>query len=1054
MFGKPEQRDYFQELIDDAKNRATARGADQVDWNDIWTSLARSPETSKILEQRGVSTSSLFTEVDFITKFHNGNEANSSSLNEQDVRRIIDDVIQDLEGYQTVVDRHDSDERRAATDSILDYLKDRLRRQVILSDTEEAKRHAMLKGKVLNHSAQNALAPIVNLMMGGDPDEGQVMDIKRMVSEAVLTELTTAPMSLDDPDTIIDDLEELQDHPALSPSPVEVVDHVIANSGSFYEELLYRNGLRTNDPDKEDTLADALPSFTVQRLALRALSEAYSLNSKRFNNRHVALALLGDPEVRIHLSKLGVKDLIEFEDAFRKHSIDMDEKPKGRVSVHPEISAEMRSRISEIEEVYKGNARAPELLFWLMKNDSAIDKAMNQAGLRRRMQKDWRSKYDAELKDDDAGEDKEKKKEGFEISDQQLESLIAEYCIDYTALASKKKFDPMIGNEGVVEEVSTKLLKRGKKNPIIIGEPGVGKTKVLEGLSQAILRGKVPQELIGGRILMLDLHQMDDSPFKGMFESRVLPILKGISERNASGKMPPMMLAIDEFAVAQNTGTHSGDPNGFRGLIKPYLTSGDLIMMATTTEAEYRQQVEKDPALARRMQPVYLKEPTDEETTQILAGLKLKYSKHHKLRIPNQLMADVATLAGRYIQTVNQPDKSIDLLDEACALARKLGDSTLRKDHILQAVSSKTNIPVSFLSQTDNQRYADLEDNLLGQDDALKQVATSLKRAKAGFKDPNTPVGNFLFVGPTGVGKTELSKAIAEFLMGNEDESLVRFDMSEFQEPNSVNRFIGSPPGYVGYDEGGGLVKSVRSKPFAVYLYDEVEKAHPDVFNALLAPFSDGVITDGRGMTADMRHTINIMTSNIGAQAVMEEGRRRGLDPIKDYDEWQEMARPIYQSHVEQYFRPEFLNRLDGVIYFDSLKPEVLKKLVKSRFNQTARQLDENHGLKLEMAPAFLNAAAAKGFDVRYGARPLKRAWSELVEAPMADWLLRQSPRKLKAASTLNVSVGNGAAISANGHAVEDQIDPALLEGDDVDTTLLERRRAANINPVFDLRVA
>lgn len=1053
---QPGQPSYFEKLIDRVKMKATARGAAKPTWNDVWTSMTEISQLAEVLGSRGVSTGNLATEIDYITHFKSGGVKVGAEYSDEEIQAAIAEIKADLQAYEVVANDPDEYETKQNARQVQNYLLQKISAFDLSEDPhmdigekiEKKQREIELKQRIYDETVEKSLKGVFSSIMAGvmggagigGPSISEMRDLKKILMQGVISEFLYDQVRYglqDEDEDVIAKLTALQPHPQIVPSAVDVTDFIIEESGYMYENLLFRNGLRTSNAELEDNLDGQLPSYTTQRTALTALGCAYDVNAKELTNRHLTLALLNSVDVQVHLHKLGISDLMKFVDDFRKHSVGMDDKPKGRISVHPRVSKEMEERLEEMDQVFKDTGRVEEVLLWLMKSDPALDKAINKAGLLRRMKSSWRKEYDKKLEDKDKVADEEKKV-GFKITDQELDQLIKEFCVDWTDKARRKKFDPMIGDEDLVDQLTTKLLKRGKKNPVIIGEPGTGKTKALEGLSNAIVSGNVPKEMIGARLLMLDLNQMDDSPYKGVFESRVLPILKGVAERNASGERPPILLGIDELAVAQNAGTHSGDPNGFRGMIKTYLTDGDIFLLSTTTEEEYRTQVEKDAAFARRMQPVYKETPNDETTAKILVGLKRKYSSHHKLRIPDALMKEVATLSGRYIHTVNQPDKSIDVLDEACAIARKAGDATLKREHVLQAVSEKTHIPISFLSQDDNRRYADLEENLakrvLGQDDAIDIVSAALKRAKAGFKDEHAPVGNFLFVGPTGVGKTELSKALAEFLMGDEDEFMVRFDMSEFAEKQAVSRFIGAPPGYVGYEEGGGLVTAVRSKPFAVYLYDEVEKAHPDVFNTLLAPLSDGVVTDGRGMKGDMRNTVNIMTSNLGAEDVMREGERLGLDPVTDYEEWQRMAQPIYERAVHRFFRPEFINRLDGIIYFNSLSPEVIQKLVNGRVKQTTAQLKENYGLELNLSDAFKSAAADKGFDVRYGARPLKRAWQDVVEKPLADWILRQDKRALKKAASVDMDLSR-----------EEQAQIALDERID---QLMEQNKGADIQQI------
>ncbi len=1007
MIELPNNQNYFQGFIDRAKNTATARGAKLPTWEDVWVAAADTRELADVLRQRGVHVDGFRNEIRYISKFLENPQAVSAAPSPEEVAKIAAELIDDLESFMLATSGT-TEERQENLQAIINFIQRRLFHSMLegkFDPREMSKRQA-----VLGMALQQGLSPLLTQAMAHREGHDLPVDIKRAGAGMLIQELIALrPEDMEAVENVIGTIEQMQDNPFTPPSPVEVVDQLGRWSEGFYTELMYRNGMRTNDVDREDSLAQILPAHSVQRVALTALDYAYGGNDKAVTARHIALALLRERDVQVHLRKLGIKDLMEFEDKVRKATT-IEDKPEGGIRVHPQIYQNMRDLIEDLDEAYDAKPNMAELLRIVLTKDTEISKAFTKAGLTKAMRGDWVGQYEVDEEKKD-----EKDKDEFGVSDFELDRLIEKYCNDYTAQASKRKFDPMIGNTDTLDNVITKLMKRGKKNPIVIGDPGVGKTKILEGLAQAIVSGQVPKEMIGARLLMLDAHQMNDTPWLGMFESRILPIIKGISERNASGKFPPIFLGIDEMAHAMDAGAHSkGD--GLRGLIKPYLTTGEMFLIGTATDTEFRTKLEKDPALARRLQPVVMKEPDTEETTAILKGIRSKYARHHALRIPTPLLAEIATLAGRYIHTVKQPDKSIDLLDEACAYARKSGSLSLKKEHIVAAVSAKTNVPAEFISSSERERYANIEDNLnnrvYDQPDAVKTVGSALQRAKAGFREEGRPIGNFLFVGPTGVGKTELSKALAEFLMGSVANGLQRFDMSEFMEKQAVARFIGAPPGYVGYEEGGGLINRLRTNPFGVYLYDEIEKAHPDVFNVLLRPFDEGVVTDGRGMTGDMRNVINVMTTNLGAEEVQQTGFGRGLDPVRDYQKWREMARPIYERAVKDFFKPEFLNRLDGVVYFDSLSPDTMTRLVEGRLSQTAQQLEAGHGLKLELAPEFLRVAADRGFDVRFGARPLKRTWASMVEDPMSKFLLGQPERRVKSASILRVGVANAAAIA------------------------------------------
>lgn len=1048
-------KEYFTKLLDDIQNSAVARGATEPEWYDVWVAVMHTKETRDVLSKRNVNVASLSREADYMAEFFNrGFGVERQSFNREDIDKSAEDLISLID----FLSEHEGSEESLPSYKLVKSLisAEQMHINDRISDGDDTKeQNSKIKQKILRHVMSNLETRLEFL----PEDQGKAFaQLLGQLSLLIENEIKKGGLyhSLDSED-LIEGLKGVQTYVGIPPSPVEVVEYVIDNSPSQFTHLLHRNGLRAQSAQMlTDPLEDKLPSDLLQSLSLNALSIARNSNSHQVLDKHFVMALLHDTSVRVHLSKLGIKDLMDFQEKVYEKLFSDELENESKILNTPIVSYGLSVRVEELNDRKLKDNEAVEYLLDIIKDNEEIDQAINKAGLRRRMLQGWRKAYDKDEEQDDK-QNKRQKKTGFDISDATLNALIDEYCIDYTELASKKKFDPMIGQESALDKISTKMLKKGKKNPIIIGEAGVGKTKIMEGFASAMLKGDVPEALVGGRLLMLDLAQMDDSPFKGSFESRVLPIIKGISERNALGKGAPIILAIDEFAVAQNAGTHSGDPNGFRGLIKPYLTSGDLMLLAATTEEEYRQQVEKDAAIARRLQPVYVSAPTDEETASILKGLKRKYSSHHKLRIAERLLPSIAELSGRYIHTVNQPDKAIDLLDEACALARKEGAKSLAKEHVLRAVSDKTNIPMSFFANSEDQRYANLDKSLtrrvFGQAAAVDKVSEAMMRAKAGLKDPNTPIANFLFVGPTGVGKTELAKALADRIMGDEQEFLVRFDMSEFQDKSSVNRFIGASAGFVGYEEGGALVKAARSKPFAVYLYDEVEKAHEDVFNSLLAPFSDGVVTDGRGIKGNMRQTVNIMTSNLGAEAVMERGKELGLDPVKDFTAWQEMARPIYESAVKGFFRPEFINRLDGIVYFDALAPNQMQKLVKVEFNKTAKQVRDNYGLDLRISPIFMEAVAEHGYDPVNGARPLKRAWKEMVETPLAKFVLTSGQNKLKKADTLRVSVSKDGEFDqlSEGEILEKLLSE-LSDIKDVHKELASIKESARKNPCFKLK--
>lgn len=1014
----------FDNLLDTIKTSAIKRGVENPDWVDVWTGIASTPEYAAALRNRGVSVGNFKTEVQYMAHFGDIMDAEAPRSKRDIVMRAVSSLIADHRKFNespfaplSVTQDEDKSSLMDSLDQF--YIQKAIELRTALGKSDEDKELDEVKLEIIRH-----IYGLVTKQIGIKADDSSALD-KDVFNDKLISQFQNMAYNKlyglysdnfflsplpgfggegEDMD-VIAYLKDMQDSPLSSPTPVEVIDAVTRSSGFVFETLLMRNGLRARNADTKDCLADKLPAIAVQETMLQALDIAYERDAKSVTTAHVVDALLHHPSIRTHLIRLGVKDLVEMEDKFRQNMMSATEASTGKIKVHPQIGNEILDLADQFNTIVNDKGHIAEALRLVIKQDDSIRKALSKAGLTGKMLKGWEAAYDPPK------DEKEVKKadDGPEITDAELEHLIADYCTDLTALARKKRYDPTIGEDAIVGEVATTLIKRGKKNVIVIGEPGTGKSAVTgPALAQAFISGKgIPEELVGARLLQIDLHQMNNSPYIGMFESRILPILKGIAERNIKRDGPPIVLQLPEFGQALNAGGHSNAP-GIKGLILPYLTEGGLLVVADCTEKEYRTNIENVPALARRFETVYKEAPDIEKTVKILKGIKLKYSQHHGLRIPESLLPKIAAKAEQYIVTGNQPDKSIDLLDAACAKAKAAGAKTLEERHVNAIVSSRARVPASFLEQSETARYAGIEDALnkevLGQEDAVRAVASAIKRSRAGLNDPDMPIGKFLFVGPTGVGKTELTKAVARHLLGS-DKFITRYNMGEYGEKTAAKRFIGGDPNFVGYEEGGLLIRDLRSRPFGVYLFDEVEKAHPDVWDVLLAVLDGDEITDGRGIKADMKNALPAMTSNIGAAEVMQEGTRLGLDPIRDYEEWQAMARPIYKAAVEKHFKPEFLNRLDDVIFFNSLSPDTMKQLVLRQYNATASRLRENHNLDLAITDALREQVADKGYDVRYGARPLARAWKTMIENPMADFLLSAPKRSLKKASALSLDV-------------------------------------------------
>ncbi len=706
-------------------------------------------------------------------------------------------------------------------------------------------------------------------------------------------------------------------------------------------------------------------------------------------------------------------------------------------------------------------------------------------------------------------------------SAEQSHDALKRYARDLTEEAAKGKLDPVIGRDEEIRRTIQVLSRRTKNNPVLIGEPGVGKTAIAEGLAQRIINGDVPESLKKKKLLALDMGALiAGAKYRGEFEERLKAVLQEITAAQGG-----IILFIDEMHTLVGAGKAEGSMDA-SNLLKPALARGELHCVGATTLDEYRKHVEKDAALARRFQPVFVSEPTVEDTISILRGLKEKYELHHGVRITDSALVAAATLSNRYITDRFLPDKAIDLVDEAASRLRMQVDSkpeeldeldrrlmqlrieceALKKendpaskdrlnrlqkdiveieeksdtlarrwqdekaklssaqkikeeldakrieleqaqrkgdlqragelaygiipelekklkameagessgvaqmveeavtpDHIAGVVSRWTGVPVEKMLEGEKEKLLHMEEALakrvIGQEEAVHAVATAVRRSRAGLQDPNRPLGSFMFLGPTGVGKTELSRALAAFLF-NDEQAMVRIDMSEYMEKHSVARLIGAPPGYVGYEEGGALTEAVRRRPYQVVLFDEIEKAHPDVFNVLLQVLDDGRLTDGQGRTVDFRNTLIIMTSNLGAEYLIHQAENE--DP--------EIVKARVMATVREHFRPEFLNRVDEILVFHRLKREQMASIVDIQIDRLQKLLDERH-ITIELDDAAVNWLASEGYDPAYGARPLKRVIQKNVQDPLSELILEG---KIKDGDRVHVSA-NDAGLVING---------------------------------------
>ncbi len=638
--------------------------------------------------------------------------------------------------------------------------------------------------------------------------------------------------------------------------------------------------------------------------------------------------------------------------------------------------------------------------------------------------------------------------------------ILEQYSRDLTRMAREGKLDPCIGRENEMNRVMQILSRRTKNNPCLMGEPGVGKTAIVEGLAARLASGQVPENMQGKRLLTLDLSGIvAGSKYRGEFEERIKRILEEVLQDGN------VLLFLDELHTIIGAGSAEGAIDA-SNILKPSLARGELQLIGATTVEEYRRYIEKDAALERRFQPVTVEEPDEEQTVEILKGLRGRYEEHHQVEITDEALEAAARLSKRYISDRFLPDKAIDLMDEAAArvrlgqLSTGTGPGRLREEYrqvqkeleealsqgdmgkalscrekeaslklqiekeekksrrgkrnvrvneneVAQVVSDWTKIPLQRLAETETQRLRRLEGILhkrvIAQDEAVQAVARAVRRGRVGLQDPNRPIGSFLFLGPTGVGKTELSKALAEVLFGRE-QAMIRVDMSEYMEKHSVSKLIGSPPGYVGHDDGGQLSEKVRRNPYAVVLFDEIEKAHPDVFNILLQVLDDGRITDSQGRLVDFKNTVIIMTSNAGAGAIISP-KRLGFLAQEDEKKSYEHMKGSVMEEVKRMFRPEFLNRIDEIIVFHALNKEQMKKITGILFQELADRCEKQLEIKLVVRDSIKKHIVDTSYDEKYGARPLKRAIQTQVEDALADELLAG---RIKAGDTVVLTVKKG----------------------------------------------
>ena len=766
----------------------------------------------------------------------------------------------------------------------------------------------------------------------------------------------------------------------------------------------------------------------LNKLTQQARRESYSLNHDYIGSEHLLLALMKTGSIATRaLEKAGANyDLLR--------QVVINNIGKGQ-AVRPatEYSKKVRQifELARINSTKYGSVSAGEedVLFAILSDDDSLTNIMFLlSGVEKEQVKE---NLKSLLRDE----------KNIGPSNEDLSENVSKYARDLNKEAEKNKIDPVIGRDNEIERVIQILMRRTKNNPILIGEPGVGKTAISEGLAQRIVSGDVPKIMANKRILSLDMASMiAGTKYRGDFEDRLKKLFDELEEHD------DVILFIDEFHMVLGAGAAEGSMDA-ANILKPILAKGDIQIIGATTIEEYRKYIEKDSALTRRMQPIQVDEPSLEDTREIIRGIKDKYEDHHGVEITDQAIDAAVELTDRYINDRYLPDKAIDVIDEAMSKLRiktyqeetdkkpedridelinqkeqAVRDQDFEKaaelrdiinqvkfdleaerekknkekpnkfigyDDIASIVASWSKVPVAKLTEDEKERYANLDKDMrgtvIGQDDAIKSVAHAIKRARVGLKDPSKPIGSFIFVGPTGVGKTYLAKTLAANIFGSEDH-LIRMDMSEYMGKFAVSRLVGSPPGYVGYEEGGQLTEQVRNHPYSVILFDEIEKAHPDIFNLLLQILDDGRLTDGQGRTVDFKNTIIIMTSNVGVSSLNQK-QTIGFETGNVEEKNKDRSKEIIEGEVKEAFAPEFLNRLDEVIMFNPLSEENIGEITSLMLDKTRERLN-NIDIDIEYDDEVVKLLAKEGFNDEYGARPLERHITKMIEDRLAEDIL------------------------------------------------------------------
>ena len=1029
---KEQEQPFYSRFKDKVISAAQERGSKTAAWDDVLSVATGFGETADVLRDKKVSAGGLQRDIRYSVNFGRP-ELDPSVLQQEPLsttfRRATQELLRDADEFARSQSLLNSPGNAFAVTTYTYFLARYIEERQGLFDDSSAFDVNLMKQRILQFTMVGFLkqfSPVFPEL----PGEGLPEDLRELVpainkqfTENVLEKfkdfcLSKGKVIMEDsrPILLFDALEAVEWKPE-GITPFQIVDTAERVADPFLKYVLYRNGLRA--PEGYEAPC-SMPTPTVITHALAALQFVEENRQQHVGIKHLLPGLIKNPEVLKLLMDLDPeKNISERDDEspmdflfgqrseYRRNFIKFYNVVQSTLApeqegvdvfrFRPEITEELRAFLIKVEPTVAKGSRALSAarLFGEVLRQKDARAILLQAGLTAEQLKRWpkvlRDADKKKVKEETVVKDKAET--AFKIDDKQLEDLLEEYGSERTKLALEGKLDPVIGREEEIRNMIRILLQRGKSNPLLLGEAGVGKTVLFDGLARQIASGNVPRSLIGARVIALDLSSMNsDAMFRGQFEGRLLPIVQGVAERNAKGDKPPIILCLDEIHAALMAGSAMGTP-GAGELLKPPLSRGEISVVGATTQADYAKHIEPDSALNRRFEPIFIYPPNAEQTTTIIQGLLGTYAKHHGIEFSADLVPVLVRLTDRYLPNLNQPDKAISILDGSFAYARMHEKGAVDHGALIETIAATAKLDPKFLQENEGARFLKLKEDLprevLGQVEAMQRIAGALIIAKADLHDPKKPLGQFLLMGPTGVGKTETARALARLLFGTED-ALIRIDMENMREAHEDSRLFGAPPGYIGYGEEGELTGAVRRKPYAVVLLDEVEKAHPDVFKRLLPIFEEGEVKDGRNQTVSFRNTIILMSSNLGVSDAQDLYKKR-YSFLKNQDvPWRKITHPAFEKAAKDHFSPEFLNRLDAQIIFDPLSPSVIHELVGREIAAVGKRLQDRWGLTLEIPEDVYEQLAKEGYNDEYGARYLKRTITTQLLTPLSSWLLEQ----------------------------------------------------------------